>query len=111
MWKDKPGKSQIINLPYLITGAIDGMPNCANFFPSNNPNLIRNLQGKCHCLSLLAGILLLANDKSYSNKVKKRRTLRKTLECLTESKGQVVLLSWVRYKLTKVKNSVFTSEY
>lgn len=87
------------------------MPNCANFFPPNNPNLIRNLQGKCHCLSLLAGILLLANDKSYSNKVKKRRTLRKTLECLTESKGQVVLLSWVRYKLTKVKNSVFTSEY
>lgn len=43
--------------------------------PISSPNLIRNLQGKCHCLSLLLGILLLANDKSYSNEVKERRTV------------------------------------
>lgn len=43
--------------------------------PISSPNLIRNLQRKCHCLSLLLGILLLANDKSYSNEVKERRTV------------------------------------
>lgn len=105
MWKDKPGRSQIINLPYLITGTIYGMPNCANFFRPNNPNLIRNLHGKCHCLSLLVGILLLANNKSYSNEVKKRRTLLERHWNVSESKGHVVLLSQVHYKLTKVKSS------
>ena len=105
MWKAKPGRSQIINLPYLITGTIYAMPNCANFFRPNNPNLVRNLQGKCHCLSLLVGVLLLANNKSYSNEVKKRRTLLERHWNVSGSKGQVVLLSQVHYKVTKVKSS------
>lgn len=46
-------------------------------FSKNNLKLIRNLQGKGHYPSVLADILLFANDKSYSNKVKQETSLER----------------------------------
>lgn len=50
---------------------------CAILFSKNNLKLIRNLQGKGHYPSVLVGILLFANDKSYSNKVKQETSLER----------------------------------